>query len=72
MITLPKNPLNNYGTQPAVTNLKIGDVLYIGDQYTLEEMTVTGFESDGNNFIIYTDKETLSATNITRVNKKGF
>lgn len=71
-ITLPKNPQNNYGTQPAVTNLNVGDVLYIGGQHDLVEMTVTSLEYTQDNFIIYTDKETLIATNTTRVNKKGF
>lgn len=71
-ITLPKNPQNHYGTQPAVTNLNVGDVLYIGSQHDLEEMTVTSLEYTQDGFIIHTDKETLIATNTTRVNKKGF
>jgi hypothetical protein len=69
-ITLPLNPANYFGTLPAVTNLSVGDVLYIGPRDVVEEMTIQSFERDDVNFIINTDKAVLVATRTTRVNRK--
>jgi len=70
-INLPLMPQNYYGTFPVVTNLKVGDVLYIGSSSSCEEMTINKLEQDLNNFIITTDKAVLLADSVTRVNRKG-
>lgn len=71
-ITLPIQPENYFGTQPAVTNLNVGDVLYIGSRHNLEEMQILSLARENDNIIISTDKATLIASNLTRVNRKGF
>jgi len=70
-IHLPLMPENYYGSFPVVTNLKIGDILYIGPSLTCEEMTVQSLKQDLNNFVIKTDKAILVANLIARVNRKG-
>lgn len=70
-VHLPLMPQNYYGSFPVVTNLKIGDVLYIGPSSSCEEMTVVSLEQDLNNFIITTDKAILLSNVMTRVNRKG-
>lgn len=70
-IYLPPFPENYYGSFPVVTNLKVGDVLYIGLSSACQEMTVQSLEQDLNNLVIKTDKAILMANSITRVNRKG-
>lgn len=70
-INLPLMPQNYYGTFPIVTNLNVGDVLYVGPSRSCEEMTINTIEQDLNNFIITTDKAVLLAEVTTRVNRKG-
>lgn len=70
-ITLPLSPANYFGTLPAVTNLVVGDTLYIGPRDTVEEMTIESIEKKDDNVIINTDKAILLATRTTRVNRKG-
>ena len=65
-------PENYFGTLPAVTNLSVGDILYIGPRDTVEEMTIQSIEQKDDNLIINTDKAILLATRTTRVNRKGF
>jgi hypothetical protein len=68
--TLPLMPENYFGTLPAVTNLSVGDILYIGPRDTVEEMTIQSIEQKDDNLIINTDKAILLATRTTRVNRK--
>jgi len=70
-IHLPLIPENYYGTFPVVTNLKVGDILYIGSSFTCEEMIVNSLEQNLNNFVITTNKAILLSTSTTRVNRKG-
>lgn len=70
-INLPLMPQNYYGNFPAVTNLRIGDVLYVGPPSSCQEMTVTSLEQKSNNVVITTDKAILISNTITRVNRKG-
>ena len=70
-IRLPLMPENYYGSFPVVTNLKVGDVLYIGPSLTCEEMIIESLTQDLNNLVIKTDKSILVAHSITRVNRKG-
>jgi hypothetical protein len=71
-IILPLMPENYFGTLPAVTNLLVGDTLYIGPRDTVEEMTIQSIEKKDDNVILHTNKAILVATRTTRINRKGF
>jgi hypothetical protein len=70
-IEMPLQPSNYYGSSRALNNLQIGDVLYVGDRLTVEEMTIISIEKsnkDSTYSKVTTDKALLIVPENSRIN----
>lgn len=70
-IEMPLQPSNYYGSSRALNNLQIGDALYVGDRFTIEEMTIISIEKsskDSTYSKITTDKALLIVPENARIN----
>ena len=70
-IEMPLHPSNYYGSSRTLNNLQVGDVLYIGDRFTVEEMTILSIEKsnkDSTYSKITTDKALLIVPENAQIN----
>jgi hypothetical protein len=70
-IEMPLQPSNYYGSSRSLNNLQIGDVLYVGDRLTVEEMTIISIEKsnkDSTYSKVTTDKALLIVPENSRIN----